>query len=67
MFANAKSKNSFRPFSYSGLSRDFVIHDLSMSKALLRNRVSAQQARERKKAYLIDLEAKVKDLDKKNS
>ncbi|XP_054788427.1 transcription factor HY5-like [Prosopis cineraria] len=36
-------------------------------KRLLRNRVSAQQARERKKAYLIDLETKVKDLEKKNS
>uniref|UniRef100_A0A0E0G3G2 Transcription factor HY5 n=1 Tax=Oryza nivara TaxID=4536 RepID=A0A0E0G3G2_ORYNI len=36
-------------------------------KRLLRNRVSAQQARERKKAYLNDLEVKVKDLEKKNS
>lgn len=36
-------------------------------KRLLRNRVSAQQARERKKAYLIDLEARVKDLENKNS
>lgn len=36
-------------------------------KRLLRNRVSAQQARERKKAYLYDLEVKVKDLEKKNS
>ena len=34
---------------------------------LLRNRVSAQQARERKKTYLNDLEAKVKDLEAKNS
>lgn len=34
---------------------------------LLRNRVSAQQARERKKAYLFDLETRVKDLEKKNS
>ena len=34
---------------------------------LLRNRVSAQQARERKKAYLSDLETKVNDLEKKNS
>uniref|UniRef100_A0A453NQX8 Transcription factor HY5 n=1 Tax=Aegilops tauschii subsp. strangulata TaxID=200361 RepID=A0A453NQX8_AEGTS len=36
-------------------------------EVLLRNRVSAQQARERKKAYLGDLEVKVKDLEKKNS
>ncbi|XP_004513402.1 transcription factor HY5 [Cicer arietinum] len=36
-------------------------------KRLLRNRVSAQQARERKKAYLSDLESKVNDLEKKNS
>lgn len=34
---------------------------------LLRNRVSAQQARERKKAYLIDLEARVKELETKNA
>ncbi|KAK4277154.1 hypothetical protein QN277_015195 [Acacia crassicarpa] len=36
-------------------------------KRLLRNRVSAQQARERKKAYLNDLETGVKDLEKKNT
>ncbi|KAI6680162.1 hypothetical protein NL676_034043 [Syzygium grande] len=36
-------------------------------KRLLRNRVSAQQARERKKAYLNDLEERVKELEKKNS
>ncbi|XP_009588347.1 transcription factor HY5 isoform X1 [Nicotiana tomentosiformis] len=36
-------------------------------KRLLRNRVSAQQARERKKAYLIDLEARVKELETKNA
>ena len=36
-------------------------------KRLLRNRVSAQQARERKKAYLSDLETRVKELEKKNS
>ncbi|KAG6485698.1 hypothetical protein ZIOFF_054262 [Zingiber officinale] len=36
-------------------------------KRLLRNRVSAQQARERKKAYLNDLEVKVKDLEARNS
>ncbi|KAL3500870.1 hypothetical protein ACH5RR_039963 [Cinchona calisaya] len=36
-------------------------------RRLLRNRVSAQQARERKKAYLIDLEARVKELETKNA
>nr|QWJ73384.1 long hypocotyl 5 [Isatis tinctoria] len=36
-------------------------------KRLLRNRVSAQQARERKKAYLSELESKVKDLENKHS
>lgn len=36
-------------------------------RRLLRNRVSAQQARERKKAYLTELETRVKDLEKKNS
>ncbi|KAK4785104.1 hypothetical protein SAY86_001793 [Trapa natans] len=36
-------------------------------KRLLRNRVSAQQARERKKVYLNDLEIRVKDLEKMNS
>ncbi|KAK6129529.1 hypothetical protein DH2020_036762 [Rehmannia glutinosa] len=38
-----------------------------LTKRLLRNRVSAQQARERKKAYLIDLEARVKELETKNA
>jgi len=37
------------------------------SARLLRNRVSAQQARERKKAYLSELEVRVKDLEKRNS
>ncbi|KAK8660152.1 hypothetical protein V6N13_051086 [Hibiscus sabdariffa] len=36
-------------------------------KRLLRNRVSAQQARERKKAYLNELESRVGELEKKNS
>lgn len=36
-------------------------------KRLLRNRVSAQQARERKKAYVGELEVKVNDLEKRNS
>jgi transcription factor HY5 len=36
-------------------------------KRLLRNRVSAQQARERKKAYVTELEAKAKDLELRNA
>lgn len=36
-------------------------------KRLLRNRVSAQQARERKKAYLSDLEVRSKELEHRNA
>ncbi|KAL2319240.1 hypothetical protein Fmac_028209 [Flemingia macrophylla] len=36
-------------------------------KRLLRNRVSAQQARERKKVYVNDLESKAKELQDKNA
>lgn len=36
-------------------------------KRLLRNRVSAQQARERKKAYLNELETKAKELQQRNA
>ncbi|KAK4480154.1 hypothetical protein RD792_013213 [Penstemon davidsonii] len=36
-------------------------------KRLLRNRVSAQQARERKKAYMTDLEVRVKELETNNA
>ncbi|KAL5200720.1 hypothetical protein ABZP36_021923 [Zizania latifolia] len=36
-------------------------------KRLLRNRVSAQQARERKKAYMSELEVRVKELERSNS
>ncbi|GBG76658.1 hypothetical protein CBR_g22875 [Chara braunii] len=36
-------------------------------KRLLRNRVSAQQARERKKAYLTDLEVRAKELEARNA
>ncbi|XXG80324.1 hypothetical protein AAC387_Pa09g1228 [Persea americana] len=36
-------------------------------KRLLRNRVSAQQARERKKVYVNDLELKARELQDKNS
>ncbi|KOM47230.1 hypothetical protein LR48_Vigan07g093400 [Vigna angularis] len=37
------------------------------SNRLLRNRVSAQQARERKKVYVNDLEARAKELQDKNA
>lgn len=36
-------------------------------KRLLRNRVSAQQARERKKAYVTDLEARMKEIEQRNA
>eukprot|EP00250_Pteridium_aquilinum_P016095 c22937_g1_i1 orf=690-1217(-) len=36
-------------------------------KRLLRNRVSAQQARERKKAYLSELETRTKELEQRNA
>ncbi|XP_010240821.1 PREDICTED: transcription factor HY5-like [Nelumbo nucifera] len=36
-------------------------------KRLLRNRVSAQQARERKKIYVSDLESRAKELEDRNS
>lgn len=41
--------------------------DSHCNSRLLRNRVSAQQARERKKAYLSELEVRVNDLEKRNS
>ncbi|XP_031496454.1 transcription factor HY5-like [Nymphaea colorata] len=47
--------------------RDPVDREYRRLKRLLRNRVSAQQARERKKVYVNDLEAKVKELEDKNS
>ena len=37
-----------------------------MSCRLLRNRVSAQQARERKKVYMNDLESRAKELQEMN-
>lgn len=38
-----------------------------VTNRLLRNRVSAQQARERKKVYVNDLESRAKELEDKNS
>ncbi|CAN6467119.1 unnamed protein product [Victoria cruziana] len=47
--------------------RDPADREYRRLKRLLRNRVSAQQARERKKVYVNDLESKVKELQDKNS
>lgn len=38
-----------------------------ITNRLLRNRVSAQQARERKKVYVNDLESRAKEFEDKNS
>lgn len=38
-----------------------------ITNRLLRNRVSAQQARERKKLYVNDLESRAKEFEDKNS
>ena len=46
------------------------LHMLELNKPwyrLLRNRVSAQQARERKKAYVSELELKMKELEQRNA
>ena len=40
-------------------------HEVKRMKRLLRNRVSAQLARERKKKYVLGLEKKAKESDKK--
>lgn len=40
---------------------------ISNTNRLLRNRVSAQQARERKKVYVTELESRAKELEDKNS
>ncbi|CAL0302768.1 unnamed protein product [Lupinus luteus] len=47
--------------------RNPVDKEYKRLKRLLRNRVSAQQARERKKVYVNDLESKGQELEDKNS
>ncbi|XP_019450115.1 PREDICTED: transcription factor HY5-like isoform X2 [Lupinus angustifolius] len=47
--------------------RNPVDKEYKRLKRLLRNRVSAQQARERKKVYVNDLESKAQELEDKNS
>ncbi|KAK1315824.1 Transcription factor HY5-like [Acorus calamus] len=47
--------------------RNLADREYRRLKRLLRNRVSAQQARERKKVYENDLESKAKELHDKNA
>ncbi|KAK9288338.1 hypothetical protein L1049_016791 [Liquidambar formosana] len=47
--------------------RNPVDREYRKLKRLLRNRVSAQQARERKKVYVNDLESRAKELQDRNS
>ncbi|XP_075653387.1 transcription factor HY5 [Castanea sativa] len=75
VFGNSKENNSAETqhHSTSGLSgrrrrgRNPVDKEYRRLKRLLRNRVSAQQARERKKVYVTDLESRAKDLQDRNS
>ena len=52
-------------FAVLECSKDWDLCDLP--RRLLRNRVSAQQARERKKVYLTDLEVRGQTLDQRNA
>uniref|UniRef100_A0A1J3IVF6 Transcription factor HY5 n=1 Tax=Noccaea caerulescens TaxID=107243 RepID=A0A1J3IVF6_NOCCA len=47
--------------------KDPAERESSRLKKLLRNRVSAHQARERKKVYVNELEKRMKDLEAKNT
>ncbi|KAM1083041.1 hypothetical protein EV1_021337 [Malus domestica] len=68
--ANATSNNN--PDAQSGFpakrhrGRNLVDKEYRRLKRLLRNRVSAQQARERKKIYINDLESRAKELEDGN-
>ncbi|KAM1438444.1 hypothetical protein ACFX15_011605 [Malus domestica] len=70
--AKATSNNN-NPDAQSGFpakrrrGRNPVDKEYRRLKRLLRNRVSAQQARERKKVYVNDLESRAKELDDRNS
>nr|XP_011462861.1 PREDICTED: transcription factor HY5-like isoform X2 [Fragaria vesca subsp. vesca] len=67
---NATSKNDPAETGFSGKrrrGRNPVDKEYRRLKRLLRNRVSAQQARERKKVYVNDLESRAKELEDANS
>lgn len=46
---------------------NLTIRFVNVTYRLLRNRVSAQQARERKKVYVNELESRAKEMEDKNS
>ncbi|KAL6188352.1 hypothetical protein ACLB2K_039745 [Fragaria x ananassa] len=67
---NATSKNDPAETGFSGKrrrGRNPIDKEYRRLKRLLRNRVSAQQARERKKVYVNDLESRAKELEDANS
>lgn len=66
---NATSNNNPAEIGFPGKrrrGRNPVDKEYRRLKRLLRNRVSAQQARERKKVYVNDLESKAKELEDAN-
>ncbi|XP_077244168.1 transcription factor HY5-like [Tasmannia lanceolata] len=62
-----KSNSSGRVAGKRRRARNPADRECKRLKRLLRNRVSAQQARERKKVYVNDLESKARELQDKNS
>ncbi|KAF5464910.1 hypothetical protein F2P56_014947 [Juglans regia] len=73
VFGNSNRENNADIQHQTGLSmkrrrgRNPVDKEYRRLKRLLRNRVSAQQARERKKVYVNDLESRAQELQDKNS
>ncbi|KAG2726642.1 hypothetical protein I3760_01G123500 [Carya illinoinensis] len=73
VFGNGNRENNAEIQHQTGLSmkrrrgRNPVDKEYRRLKRLLRNRVSAQQARERKKVYVNDLESRAQELLDKNS
>ncbi|ONI29680.1 hypothetical protein PRUPE_1G208500 [Prunus persica] len=71
--ATSNTTNNNNPEAQSGFpakrrrGRNPVDKEYRRLKRLLRNRVSAQQARERKKVYVNELESRAKELEDSNS
>ncbi|XP_065863447.1 transcription factor HY5-like isoform X2 [Euphorbia lathyris] len=64
---NNNNNSEVQPDQKRRRGRNPVDKEYRRLKRLLRNRVSAQQARERKKVYVNDLESKAKELQDSNS